>query len=62
VFVTAVGRVEHRQRLGADLQAQLARCFRLPAGLFPERVGNADLVEGATRFNTGLRTALSYAP
>jgi hypothetical protein len=62
VFVTAVGPIEHRQRIGADVQAQLARGLRLSAGLFGERVGNADLVEGATKFNAGLRAALTYTP
>jgi hypothetical protein len=62
VFVTAVGTIEHRQRVGADVQAQLARGLRLSASLFGERVGNADLVEGATKFNAGLRAALAYTP
>jgi len=62
VFVIAVGPIEHRQRLGADLQAQLALDWRLSAGVFGERVENADLVEGATRFNAGLRAALTYTP
>ena len=62
VFVTASGPMEHRQRLGADLQARLAPGWRLSAGLFGERVGNADLIAGATRLNAGFRTALSYTP
>ena len=54
--------MEHRQRLGADLQAQLAPGWQLSGGLFAERVGNADLIEGSTRLNAGLRAALTYAP
>jgi len=62
VFVSAVGPRENRQRVGADLQAQLAPGWRLSAGAFGERVGTADLIEGATRFNAGLRAALTYTP
>jgi hypothetical protein len=40
----------------------MTRNWRLSAGLFGERVGNADLLEGATRFNAGLRAALTYIP
>ena len=60
VFVTAPGPMEHRQRIGADLQARLAPGWHLSAGLFGERVGNADLMEGATKLNAGFRAALSY--
>jgi hypothetical protein len=62
VFVTAVGPIEHRQRLGADLRVEMTPNWRLLAGLFGERVGNADLVEGATKLNAGLRAALTYTP
>jgi hypothetical protein len=62
VFVTAVGPIEHRQRLGADLRVEMTRNWRLSAGLFGERVGNADLLEGATKLNAGLRAALTYTP
>jgi hypothetical protein len=61
-FVTAVGPIEHRQRLGADLRVEMTRNWRLSAGLFGERVGNVDLVEGSTKFNAGLRAALTYIP
>src|SRR5258708_2046030 len=53
VFVTAEGPIEHRQRLGADLRVEMTRNWRLSAGLFGERVGNADLVEGSTKFKIG---------
>jgi hypothetical protein len=62
VFVTAVGPIEHRQRLGADLRVEMTRNWRLSVGMFGERVGNADLLEGATRLNAGLRGALTYTP
>jgi hypothetical protein len=57
-----VGPIEHRQRLGADLRVEMTRNWRLSAGLFGERVGNADLLEGATKVNAGLRAALTYIP
>jgi hypothetical protein len=62
VFVTEVGPIEHRQRLGADVRVEITQNWRLSGGLFGERVGNADLIEGTTRLNAGLRAALIYTP
>ena len=62
VFVTARGPMEDRQRLGADLQAQLAPRWRLAAGAFAERIGNADLVPGARSHSLGARAALTFTP
>jgi hypothetical protein len=62
VFVTAIGPVEHRQRLGADAQVALARGFSVTGGVFGERIANADLVNGSTRYGAGLRAALIWTP
>ncbi|MGZ6142144.1 MAG: capsule assembly Wzi family protein [Myxococcales bacterium] len=62
VFVIATGPMEHRQRLGADLEARLSAQWTLTAGAFGERIGNADLVPGATRYSAGARTALTFTP
>ena len=62
VFVTATGPMEHRQRLGADVEARLSAQWTLTAGAFGERIGNADLVPGATRYSAGARTALTFTP
>ena len=62
VFVTAVGPMEHRQRLGADAQLTLARSWFITGGVFGERIANADLVNGSTRYSAGLRAALVWTP
>ena len=62
VFVTAVGHVEHRQRLGADAAAQLNGRWWASAGLFAERIANAAFVEGATRWSAGAHVELTYTP
>lgn len=62
VFVTSVGPMEHRERVGADVQAQLSARWALLASVFGERVGNVDLVIGATRINAGFRAALTFTP
>jgi hypothetical protein len=62
VFVTVVGPIEHRQRLGADAQVALTQSLSLSGGVFGERIGNADLVNGFTRYSGGLRAALVWTP
>ena len=62
VFLVARGVTEHRQRLGVDLTAKLAPGWTLSGGLFGERVGNADLIAGATRLNAGMRASLAWEP
>ena len=62
VFVTATGPLEHRQRLGADAAFPVAPSFTLSGGVFGERIGNGDLVEGSTRYSAGLRAALTWTP
>src|SRR5437868_4515481 len=61
VFVVARGPVEHRQRLGIDAQAMFAPLL-VSAGLFGERIDNADLVNGATSWSGGLRAAVTWTP
>src|SRR5205807_1641035 len=46
VFVTSLGPIEHRQRLGADFTTQLPNSLSLSGGVFGERVANVDLVDG----------------
>ena len=62
VFVTVVGPIEHRQRLGADAQVALTQSLALSGGVFGERIGNADLVNGSTKYSAGLRAALVWTP
>ena len=62
VFVTATGEMEHRQRLGADLEMPLAPQWHLSAGAFGERIGNADFMTGNTRWSLGGRVALVMTP
>ncbi|TMB20903.1 MAG: capsule assembly Wzi family protein, partial [Deltaproteobacteria bacterium] len=62
VFVTVVGPIEHRQRLGADAQVALTQSLALSGGIFGERIGNADLVNGSTKYSGGVRAALSWTP
>ena len=62
VFVTVVGPIEHRQRLGADAQVALTQSLALSGGVFGERIGNADLVNGSTKYSGGLRAALTWTP
>ena len=62
VFVTVVGPIEHRQRLGADTQVALTQSLALSGGVFGERIGNADLVNGSTKYSGGLRAALTWTP
>jgi len=62
VFVIATGPNEHRQRLGADAQVMLTRSLTLTGGVFGERIGNADLVIGSTRYGAGMRAALIWRP
>ena len=61
VFVVARGPVEHRRRLGIDAQATVAPLV-VSAGLFGERIDNADLVNGSTRWSGGLRAAVTWTP
>jgi hypothetical protein len=60
VFVTRSGQLEHRQRVGADVQMPIAGVVLFSAGAFGERIGNADLVTGQTRYGGGLRAALTF--
>lgn len=62
VFVTAVGPIEHRQRLGADLRAASSEMLWFSLGAFVERIGNADLVEGNTRFSGGVTASITFRP
>jgi hypothetical protein len=62
VFVTAVGPIEHRQRLGADAQVTLTQSLAFSGGVFGERIGNADLVNGSTKYSAGLRASLTWTP
>jgi len=62
VFVTSRGPIEHRQRLGADLEMALSHALWLTGGAFAERIGNADLEIGSTRWSGGLRAALIWKP
>jgi len=62
VFVTVVGPIEHRQRLGADARMTLTQSLALSGGFFGERIGNADLVNGSTNYSAGLRAALTWTP
>jgi hypothetical protein len=62
VFVTSTGPNEHRQRLGADAQVRVTRSLWLRGGVFGERIGNADLVVGSTRYGAGMRAALIWQP
>jgi hypothetical protein len=62
VFVTATGPIEHRQRLGADVRAQLSEMLWFSLGLFAERIANADLVEGNTRYSGGATASLTFRP
>jgi hypothetical protein len=62
VFVTASGPKEHRQRLGAELLLQLAPSWWVAAGAFGERIGNADLAVGNTRYGGGATATLAYRP
>ena len=50
VFVTQSGELEHRQRIGADVQLPIAGIVLLTAGAFGERIGNAALVAGQTKY------------
>jgi capsule assembly protein Wzi len=61
VFVTQSGELEHRQRIGADVQLPIAGIVLLTAGAFGERIGNAALVTGQTKYGGGLRAALSFS-
>src|SRR3954471_11432742 len=60
VFVTRSGQLEHRQRIGADVQLPIAGIVLLSAGAFGERIGNAALVTGQTKYGGGLRAALTF--
>ncbi|HEY6909475.1 MAG TPA: capsule assembly Wzi family protein [Myxococcales bacterium] len=60
VFVTQSGQLEHRQRIGADVQLPVGPVVLLSAGAFGERIGNAALVTGQTRYGGGLRAALTF--
>ncbi len=60
VFVTQSGELEHRQRIGADVQLPIAGIVLLTAGAFGERIGNAALVAGQTKYGGGLRAALTF--
>ena len=62
VFVTASGPIEHRQRIGADVRASLSEMLWLSVGLFAERIANADLVQGDTRFSGGATASLTFRP
>ncbi|HZX97526.1 MAG TPA: capsule assembly Wzi family protein [Myxococcales bacterium] len=62
VFVTHSGELEHRQRVGADLQMPIAGIVLLTAGAFGERIGNADLVTGQTKYSAGLHVQLTFTP
>jgi hypothetical protein len=58
VFVTAKGEIEHRQRLGADVETRLERRVLLTMTIFAERIGNAEFVTGATKLGFGARASL----
>ena len=62
VFVTSVGQLEHRQRLGADVETPLWPRWRLAAGAFGERIGNAAFVTGSTQWSLGAHAALTFTP
>ena len=62
VFVTATGPIEHRQRLGADLRAMLSPMLWLSLGAFAERIANADLLVGTTRYSGGAAASLTFRP
>lgn len=62
VFITSVGPIEHRQRLGADAAAQLTGKWWASAGLFGERIANAAFTEGDSRWSAGAHLELIYAP
>jgi hypothetical protein len=62
VFVVAQGPREHRQRLGADVRAALSEMLWFSLGVFGERIGNADLVVGETRFSGGATASLTFRP
>jgi hypothetical protein len=61
VFVTAKGPIEHRQRIGVDAQA-IFSSLMLTLGLFAERVANSALVNGDTRWSSGVRGAVTWTP
>lgn len=60
VFVIARGPIEHRQRIGADLLVPLRVNVMLSATIFGERIGNADLQIGTTRYSGGIRAAFIW--
>ena len=61
-FVTVMGPIEHRQRLGADAQVALTQSLAFSGGVFGERIGNAALVNGSTNYSGGLRASLIWTP
>jgi hypothetical protein len=61
VFVTARGPIEHRQRIGVDAQA-IFSSLKATLGIFGERIANAALVNGDTRWSEGVRGALTWTP
>ena len=62
VFVVAPGPMEHRQRLGVNLQAQLAPGWWARAEAFGERIGNANFIVGNTSYGGGASLSLAWHP
>jgi hypothetical protein len=62
VFVTATGPIEHRQRIGADVRAALSEMLWFSLGIFGERIANADLLQGNTRFSGGATASVTFRP
>ena len=62
LFVSSRGVAENRQRLGIDAALAIGPAWDLTASLFAERVGNAGFVAGESRFNVGMRAAVTYTP
>jgi capsule assembly protein Wzi len=60
VVVVAKGPIEHRQRLGADLRAALSEALWFSLRVFGERIGNADFLEGNTRFSGGATASATF--
>ncbi len=60
VFVVATGPIEHRQRIGADVRAVFSDTLGFSLRVFGERIGNADLVEGSTKYGGGAIASATF--
>src|SRR5262249_6714703 len=60
VFVVAEGPMEHRQRLGVELQVQMAPAWWAKAAVFGERIGNTDFAVGTTTYGGGASLTLAW--